>query len=68
MPEATARYTTHGTSCNNLSADLSVCCRGNDHIFVQLDYFVVAAGLRIIDVQYRVDGAVLFFVNNSDVT
>jgi len=50
MSEATARYTTQGTRFNNLSADLSVCCRGNDHIFVQLDYSVVAAGLRIRDV------------------
>lgn len=58
MPEATARYTKSGNHCNNLLADLSVFCRGNDHIFVQLDYFVVAAGLRIMDVQHRVDGAV----------
>lgn len=50
MPEATTRYTTQGTRRNNLSADLSVYCRGNDRIFVQLDYFVVAAGLRIRDV------------------
>jgi len=50
MPEATARCTTQGTRSNNLAADLSMCCRGNDHIFVQLDYFVVAAGLRIRDV------------------
>jgi len=68
MSEATARYTTHGTRCSNLSADLYVCCRGNDNIFVQLDCFVVAAGLRIMDVQYRVDGAVLFSVKNSDAT
>ena len=68
MSEATARYAKHGTRCNNLLADLSVCCRGNDHMFVQLDYFVVAAGMRIMYVRYREDGAVLFSVKNSDAT
>jgi hypothetical protein len=68
MSEATARYTKHGTLRNNFLADLSVCCRGNDHIFVQLHYFVVAAGLRIMDVRFREDGDVLLCVKNSDAT